>query len=79
MSRKPLNIRKGTKTVVKLETMNIPIKRRQHGSSGSLNKRIKLQDGEKELTVDPTVDKVLCNRFHLRCYFLILFGYKSDS
>ena len=69
MSRKPLNIRKGTKTVVKLETMNIPIKRRQHGSSGSVNKRIKLQDGEKELTVDPTVDKVLCKSCKPAKYF----------
>ena len=38
----------GSKTVVQLETMNIPIKRKRHGSSGSSNKRIKLLDGATE-------------------------------
>merc|ERR1719480_612426 len=59
----------GSKTVVKLETMNIPIKRKRHGSSGSSNKRIKLLDGETELRVDPTVDKVLCRSCKPAKYF----------
>ena len=59
----------GTNTVVKLETMNIPIKRKRHGSSGASNKRIKLLDGETELSVDPTVDKVLCKSCKPAKYF----------
>lgn len=59
----------GSKTVVQLETMNIPIKRKRHGSSGSSNKRIKLLDGETELSVDPTVDKVLCRSCKPAKYF----------
>jgi len=59
----------GSKTVVQLETMNIPIKRKRHGSSGSSNKRIKLLDGETELSVDPTVDKVLCKSCKPAKYF----------
>lgn len=69
MGRKETDLVMGTKTVVKLETMNIPIKRKRHGSSGSSNKRIKLLDGETELSVDPTVDKVLCKSCKPAKYF----------
>ena len=69
MGRKETDLVRGTKTVVKLETMNIPIKRKRHGSSGSSNKRIKLLDGETELSVDPTVDKVLCRSCKPAKYF----------
>ena len=69
MGRKETDLVMGTKTVVKLETMNIPIKRKRHGSSGLSNKRIKLLDGETELSVDPTVDKVLCKSCKPAKYF----------
>ena len=57
MGRKETDLVMGTKTVVKLETMNIPIKRKRHGSSGFSNKRIKLLDGETELSVDQALKK----------------------
>ena len=71
MAHKKSNVEsvKHSKTVVKLETMNIPIKRKRHGSSGENSKRIKLQDGETELSVDPTVDKVLCKSCKPAKYF----------
>jgi len=65
----PFESVKNSKTVVKLETMNFPIKRKGHGSSGSSSKRIKLQDGETELSVDNTVDKVLCKSCKPPRYF----------
>ena len=60
---------KNSKTVVKLQTMNFPIKRKGHGSNNSTSKRIKLQDGETELSVDNTVDKVLCKSCKPPRYF----------
>ena len=43
MAKKTVDLVKNSKTIVKLETMNIPIKRKRHGSDGSSAKRIKIQ------------------------------------
>lgn len=69
MRRKEFDSAKKSKTVVKLETMNLQIKRKRHGSSGGQSKRVKLQDGETELSVDPTVPKVLCKKCKPPKYF----------
>ena len=69
MGKGSVELVKNSKTVVKLETMNFPIKRKAHGSNGSSSKRIKLQDGETELSVDNTVPKVLCKSCKPPKYF----------
>ena len=60
---------KDSKSFVKLSPMGIEIKRKRHGSKGENCKRIKLQDGETELSVDPTVDKVKCKSCKPTKYF----------
>ena len=60
---------KDSKSFVKLAPMGIEIKRKRHGSKGENCKRIKLQDGETELSVDPTVEKVKCKSCKPTKYF----------
>ena len=60
MGRNSVDVKESKLLEVKLSTMPIAIKRKRHGSHGDSCKRVRLQDGETELLVDPTVDKVKC-------------------